>query len=537
MSLNRWWIVFCLILCGVAGATIQWEFHPRILYPLLAAAITWGVAEWKFPQWGWRGEWLWGFVVLGGVLFSLNLWSISVSPPMHVVDEPWVLSYMIGWERYGCVTDTIMLRLQGCGPGYSAIYALGGEWLGWFGQSFSVARIFFALFLIPQTLFTALSAYRLYGSLAGAMAFLLALVGGMANAMMEVRYNAPTALLWAICIWLFIEAQSQQRKGLHFWAGLWMGVNVAINQRMAFLGVGTALAFYLPQMLQQSRWKPPLEFWLFALGGLLGATPEVVDILLHLDSFLLHVQNDTSTQIFTVLTAIGLHIIYGLIYNPVEFFALALAVGVGLRSKHNNPHTVSLIILLGISYLIFGFIGSGGWFYLARPLWPLAVLVMARLWDTKQRPVQQRQLLGAWIVTATLIGNTVAEPIRYATGNLQPIWASSPAYAWLRQNTTPDEPILAPSTYYAYLPEWEFTSIYVATLANFELNLDIPEVDLWAQANPTWIVLDSREGDYLNPPSLLQYIQDEGYTLQQTFTTGEVDKIDIYRRIDAPDAL
>ncbi|MFZ4816400.1 MAG: hypothetical protein ACOYL5_17830, partial [Phototrophicaceae bacterium] len=108
---------------------------------------------------------------------------------------------------------------------------------------------------------------------------------------------------------------------------------------------------------------------------------------------------------------------------------------------------------------------------------------------------------------------------------------------WLRQNTTPDEPILAPSTYYAYLPEWEFTSIYVATLANFELNLDIPEVDLWAQANPTWIVLDSREGDYLNPPSLLQYIQDEGYTLQQTFTTGEVDKIDIYRRIDAPDAL
>jgi hypothetical protein len=162
---------------------------------------------------------------------------------------------------------------------------------------------------------------------------------------------------------------------------------------------------------------------------------------------------------------------------------------------------------------------------------------MARLWDTKQRPVQQRQLLGAWIVTATLIGNTVAEPIRYATGNLQPIWASSPAYAWLRQNTTPDEPILAPSTYYAYLPEWEFTSIYVATLANFELNLDIPEVDLWAQANPTWIVLDSREGDYLNPPSLLQYIQDEGYTLQQTFTTGEVDKIDIYRRIDAPDAL
>jgi 4-amino-4-deoxy-L-arabinose transferase-like glycosyltransferase len=572
-SLRRWFRPLRWIALG-SGVLVLFAFglsiRPEWIYAhiVLMAAATLALGFWTLyggaeplphPR-------LWlalGALIILAVI-AVRVYGLADYPSIQYNDEPWDLGWAYSYAQTGHLSDWIFLGNEGFeGKTYYWIprfYAVYGLWLKLVGVGLWEARLFtFGLVLIT-TVFGALAARNLYGRTTGLLAggVLFASAGLMVGA--RIRHDIGLALAMTVSLWLYsaavknsitqgvedadknkmkkvsaLSAFSAVKKPstLHLLAGMVMGWGMFAHYHATGFAVVLTLGFYGPRYL--ARWRegqrwPERGFWLYVLGGLLGAlTVAIFQIFPDVDGFRRYRNPrspESSAQFFDALR--------GYINNIARFSRIELtlsAAGLIAALWRRRPADQILAVI--------GLLGPVALAYMARtpfdqlivPLMPFYGILIAALFShalTRSKgEVPRLQTVTAAVFLLFLapqLGLTLKAPLTALRGG-EPVRPEPPPFIqWVYDHVPPGSTVCGENYHFFWLTDYRFVAPRTASHLTRAEEAKYESVDaIWDAIGVDAFIYDPSVGTFgvLTPLRKNGYLESRGYE--------QVAKIPYYR--------
>ncbi len=474
---------------------------------------------------------LWGGLALVAVgVYAVRAWALSVYPLMEMTDEPWLLSFVKGYERVGYLhpeitlgytpyQDVIVPRMLLLLAGWTQIVGLG-YWEG---------RLFFLLMCVLVVVFTALAARDLYDT-PTALLTALTLVSSMVLAQAgRIRYEVGVALCVAVSLWLFAMGTIKGKRALYLLAGAVMGLGAFAHLHAAPLGIVMAVALFAPHIMQNWR-AGVINGLLYGTGGLaIAVVYVVVQVLpnpdLYFAATLVRAADDPSS--FGMMLWGHLRNVYW--HSRAEY--LLILGGLAAAMVRRRPFDLSLVLAVMLGHITLGLITSTAFIHYVRVLAPLYALLVGALLSavmrsdaTNPQPDLRPVVAGA-LVMLPLLGSTLAAPLAHiAAGGT--IHTPPPRAVERVHDIAPtDATLLGSHTYYLWFHDYRYGSVMVPNMIEDHLQQDVDAAQMWRDVAPDIVIWDGASPGWMRPESVWDYMAREGFREVARF-----DDVVIYAR-------
>lgn len=512
----EWLYAHLILTVGMAALAMYWTFYESTeAQPATGRTSTYGMI----------------FVGLFGLcILALRLYSLSYVPSLDVNDEPWIMSWIVSYQRYGDFQNTIMVVEH---PIYR-YYTLVAAWFDGVGVGLYQGRSFSLLLVILQSAIVGSVAGRFYDHrAAGVYAFLLMMASNIMLLGLRLRHDVALGLSVALCLWFYSwTLRDHARWYWHWLAGLAIGLGAFGHYHASGFGVALTIGLYAPSILTHWRKDRRLRWdvvW-FILGGLVGFAFVVVFQILPTDTGTNPLRPRTAQDVVTILEALGTHLALVTAHNQYEAIWIALGIAYALATRTQPAITLAISALtLQGSLGVMSTVGIAAFYTV--PIMPLyATLIAGLLIRLQASPdlIHPLSFVSRWLMLAIILVPLLANPIASGLDQIasrQPITRPAPQPVdWLMARMQPDERIVAENYYYLWLYDYDFVS------AAASINLppvEIPDTD--AELFAFW---DTIEADYfLYDPTLptsvpMQQLVDAGYMAARAYapvaTWGEI---------------
>ncbi len=466
-------------------------------------------------------------LVVAAVLF-LRLNALSVSPNISIIDEPWDLSWAMGYVHTGRFFDPIAYFDNGDIQRFMLLVAW---WIELVGTGFWQVRLFFFLLILPLIAMTGRVAHNLYGRGTGWLVMLVMLCSVPVWEAARIRHDIGLALALTASLLLYTEALKRERASLHFFAGLLMGWGWFAHYHAIGFGVAMAISLYLPRYVERIRrghWLPERALLLYVAGGLLGAASVFTfQILPDLAGSLSRRQPripQTPAEYADNFIAYWRNLFN---YSQIEFALVITGLAAALW-RHRRSDV--LIVLLALTLHASLALQSTYWweaFYLV-PIAPIYAIAAAALFLRGARAKLSTAVVMAALFLAPNLGLTLQRPVDHFLSGAPIQLPTPPAAAWVRQHVDPDQRVAAKNWYYLFLTDYDFVS--PETWPELEKTPEFPSLEARLQAaDPAIIIIDPNLGMCCDPIFNSDYLAANGYEQVAQFP-GEKAPILIYEK-------
>lgn len=535
---QRWQTVFIVIgviLLGILGLGTR----PEWVYAHMAVALA---AAFSLAYWTLFGErapfrrtpaLVGGFAALAAGVTVLRILALSTYPDVHVIDEPWILSWAYSYLRVGYPLDWIMLGVDH-GPAFylPRFPQAMAAWLSLVGVGLWEGRLFSFLVAMAVIPFAAVGAANLYNRTTGWMTAGTLFASAVYMVAARIRHDVGLALALAVSLWLYSEALKRERQWLHFLAGLVMGLGMFSHYHAGGFGAAMLAGLYGPRYFQQARrgrWWPEAGLWLYGLGGLAGgAAAAAVQILPDVNLFLSRLPPRSPQDFSALVGTFAGHI--RVLAETSRFEFVLVAVGLA-AAFYRRDWTPALVAVLGLAALSLMAVITIDYYHV--PLMPIYAVLVARLfaagfWRGATTPGHSAAVFVFF--AAVGLGITLSAPFDHLRSGKPLRLPSAPAAAWVLENIPPEQTILADNLYFIWLHEYRFASIL--TPSHLLADEDIQRyrsspAALWDDLEVEIIIYDPG----LPTHDQLEWLFEQGYLGAGGFTlAAQFDDVKVYRR-------
>lgn len=538
-----------VLVLGLAGAAFAVGFvaRPEWIYVLTAlnvaatgilAALTLlpDGADRPLPRWAWIALAAGAFAVI-----FLRIYGLSYYPFLETTDEPWGLSWTLGYLRTGRLDSGLMFY----GNDNVNLYFLPvAWWMGIVGAGLWQARIFSYLVTLAVVVFGGMAGATLYNRATGWITAFVLFASAIVMVGARVRSDAGLALAVALTLWLFGLAARRKHWWLHGLAGLMIGLGLFGHYHAVGFGPVLLIALYGPRYAGQvragdtwKRWLPEPGFWAFAAGGLLGAGIAVaVQILPDLDAFIRMRAPRTPGNWSTLLNAVWGYVTNIAFLSRYEWVLILLGLGAALWRRARIDVSIVLAVLLAHAGL--ALMAPTPWIHYIMPLSPLYALLIAslltqgigRVRDTQ--PLSRRLAVIGLCATLPALGMTLYLPAAKLAYGAPVQLPEPPAVRWVREHIAQDALIEGELYYYPWLNDYRYVSPLAPLAIPPERRAELNTLEAqWADISPDVIILDPNFNTccLLGPLAESGWLEENGY-VKATEIPGEHAPITIYVR-------
>ncbi|MBI1258143.1 MAG: hypothetical protein GC204_11785 [Chloroflexi bacterium] len=444
------------------------------------------------------------------VVTLLRIGSLSIYPIPNLNDEPWVLGWALSYVRHGTLSDTILFY---GGQDVQRFILLVAWWMRIFGPGFWQTRLCFFLMIFPLIGLTALAARNLYGSgwIAALVMFSSAVVMGGAR----IRDDIGLAVAVAACLWLYSVALKRSQARFHFLAGLAIGLGWFAHYHAIGYGAALAIALYLPDTVE--RWRqgkrlPERSFWLFVLGGLLGAALVfTLQILPDWAGFLAGRQFRNPHSLIQLAQVFFQHWGNIILASQFEFLLILIAVAAALM-RHRRTD-VKLVLVLLLMHLALALQAGEAYPQYVLQISPVYGLLLTGLFAHGLRAdkIAYGGTAAALFMFINL-GMTLQVPVQHFVQGQPLQLPTPPVAAWIRAHVSPTERVVTEHWYYLWLTDYNFVSPLSPFYAPLSKRL-ATKAAMWDQISPDVVVIDRNLSTCCvqEPIYDLDYLQSRGY--------------------------
>jgi len=457
-----------------------------------------------------------------GLITVVRLYSLSVYPSLHPIDEPWTLGWAISYVHTGQLSDWIMVDRDIALYKY---YVVMGEWLKLTGVGFWRARSFSVIVMLVVFLFTAITARRLYGRQtaywSGAALFSSAIFLSGAR----IRHDVGLALSISLSLWLFAEARTRNKTFLHLLAGSVLGLGMFSHYHAAVFLAPMIVSLYGPPAfarLKARHSRPEPGVWLYGFGAVLGLG--AVMLLQPLPSSSNEVLNQSATRVIglhSFLTAFGQHMTNLAHFSPLEFVLIMLAIGAALWRNKPSDWTLLLLVLGLQAGLAFANDGGNFEYYQVQltPVYGLLVGSLIALGVSKEKnhpslvAASDGAIFRALILVITL-GYTLTTPLSHIAHRHAVELAPTDAAAWVLDHENTSRVIVGDHIHFLWLTNYTYVSPLAPNLMPDDQRAQYESFeDVWDGIHADVFIVDTSSSTY----PLLRPLVESGFLEQAPF--------------------
>ncbi len=474
------------------------------------------------------------------LIMGLRSLSLSVFPPIQIVDEGWTMSWAISYLRTGQPSDWIVGSVSGI-PYYSLPrwFGLVALWLQTTGIGIWEGRMLSLLVTTITIVLTTNAAARLFDRPTSIAVLLTLLASSVAVVGLRLRHDVGVQLALALSLWVYSFAIKRNGRTLHLLAGVCAGLSVGAHYHGLGLTVALGIGLHLPNYLDElrrGRYIPPVNALAFAFGAVLaGGSIFAWQVLPNLEQFRTYLSPRSPQSLNEFWQSFIYHIAQVPQLSSLEFVLLLTAfIAAWIR---RNRLEISFALTLLLSYLVLGAMASlryGPFDYYSVPLVPVFGLLIGRLFSGFRAPVQHATV--AISCTCFLLPQLgfALSPTLNALRTNTPVRLPAPSAAqWVIENIPESETIMAENYYFLWLYEYPFLSPLTPVYdpRSRELDLTSPETfrEVWAQLNPDVLIFDSTlaTSGYAAPLQNPAFLEQADYL--EVYTTAD-DTATVYWR-------
>ncbi|MEL6272283.1 MAG: glycosyltransferase family 39 protein [Chloroflexota bacterium] len=201
-------------------------------------------------------------------MFFVRSSALASYPLFELSDEPWELARIHHGIERGAIGDFIMLaltpELEATTPKYFWIMIW---WAQLTSESIWHLRLLHLFQGILTIIFTILAAKNLYSPRTAYFTAFFLIGSALFLRLMQIRNDAPVALVIAVTLWLYSIALQRQSLWLHLLAGAVMGAGGFAHLNIVVFGPALAIGLYGP-LIWQARSSESIRFAAaFVFGG------------------------------------------------------------------------------------------------------------------------------------------------------------------------------------------------------------------------------------------------------------------------------
>ncbi len=268
---------------------------------------------------------------------------MSYYPIYNILDEGWILGWILSYVRTGQFFDTI--NYYG-GADIQRFFLPVAWWVSVFGPGFWQTRLFFFLCTLLVIGLGGLAARNLYRSPWITMLVMFSSAVVMSGA--RLRHDVGLGLAIAASIWLWSAAVKRDKALLHLLAGLMIGLGMFAHYHASFMGVALMFGLYFPCWIQSKRLLPERGLILFGVGGLIGL---VLVILLQIipdwQGFIAVRGVRRPLSLLEYVGTFFAHINNIIGHSQYEFLLIALAFGAALWRRTTLDVALIIVLIIG----------------------------------------------------------------------------------------------------------------------------------------------------------------------------------------------
>lgn len=475
------------------------------------------------------------------VIVAARLVALSYAPPLHMTDEPWLISLSASYARTGTFNEGIIPDLSFA----MRYFALLGHWFQLVGIGLYQGRLLSLLLIAAQGLLLYDAARRLFQDRTGLYALLLVAASAVVIVGARVRHDAPLALMIAVALWCYSRADHSESVSAWWWhllGGVAVGLGAFAHYHASGFGLALLVGLYGPlwwqRWRQEGRWLPGREMIAFGLGGLLGfAVVLLVQILpfLGLDvSILVAPRNPQSVTAYFR----GVMDHFGSIIHHSRLEAALLIATVSSALWHRQRLEVALALTALAMHLALALMSGPGYIvdYYVIPLLPVHLLLVARLLvrlgDLPRKPATTAAVLPLALLVLPLLGAAL-NPAWDLLRNERPVILPPPPPArWLLDNVPQEATIVGDHRYYLHLYNYDYVSPNAPYLNPYE---PAPQTDealfaFWDGFDVDYFIYDPT----LSTAAPLRNLVQAGYLDSRDYeVVAEWGAVKIYSRDDS----
>ncbi|MEL6270047.1 MAG: glycosyltransferase family 39 protein, partial [Chloroflexota bacterium] len=304
------------------------------------------------------------FVILFS--FVVRAFSLSVYPSYNYHDEPWILSFIVGYIEEGMFVDRIMLGLD---PEITTWampkhYIPVAWWMELAGIGIWQGRFYHMMLAVVTTLLTAITAGKLYNRKVALFTALFMAGSTVLTFTFQFRHEAPLTLSIAASLLCFSLATERNNNWLHLLAGMVMGAGGFGHLNAALFGGVMLVGLYTPlwiTRLRQQLWWPPRSMIAYGVGGMVSGLLVLWIVVLPDYEHLAHYYAPRVTEEGNnFLVGTGIHLTNIMLHSITEFALLLIALVVAARRSMQSDW--SLIVIFSMGILVLGIASPAGIF-------------------------------------------------------------------------------------------------------------------------------------------------------------------------------
>ncbi|MEL6271645.1 MAG: glycosyltransferase family 39 protein, partial [Chloroflexota bacterium] len=469
-------------------------------------------------------------IALAGIFVAIYLvraWGLSVYPEIELTDEPWLLSFAVGYDHNGFIFDAFMQNfLPESTVTSPRVFALHARWMQLTDFTLWHGRLFYLLMSLPVIAFTAWAAHNKEGTNTALMTAITMVASMLLVQSGRLRHDVLYALCLAGSLWLFTLAQKRDSLWLHTAAGAAAGAGIYAHLNAAPFGVILLVSLYTPLLLSrdhQGIWQKVIAF---AAGGAIAAA--VYGILIVLPNW-----TDFTTVTAPRATTGGENLLFSLrghirnVFWQSRLEFLLIVGGMVHALYRRRPFDLSLVMFVVLAHITLGIISTDPNTQYVRQIVPVYGLLVARLLTVGLSNTASVQAVFARaMIPIVLLGTTLMTPLRHIATGGDLLLPPTEAATWIQNNAPEDASIVGSHLYYLWLHDYDYTSTYLprVLLRNYD-SAAPPDADIWAEIAPDYIIIDYESPGWMRPPGILNYIEANNYSLWASF-----EGADIYER-------
>lgn len=476
-----------------------------------------------------------------GAWVGVRALALGQQPSIHILDEPWTLSWAVSYLKTGQPSDWILGSVSGS-PYYSLprYYGLVALWLEIFGVGLWQGRLFSLFLTALAILFTTLTARNLFNrqtaliTLGGMCASYLVFIG------LRLRHDVGVTFAIALSVWCYSLTLKNNKIYLHALAGLCAGLGVGAHYHALGLCVALGIGLYFPQYvngLRQRKLFPSASMIAFILGGILsGGLIFAIQVLPNVEQFQTYLAPRSPRSLTEFVESLGYHIGQIAEHSKLEFVFVVIAfIGALLRRTRID---MMLALTVVMSYLALGAMASknyGPFDYYSVPLTPILGLLIAGLWFSLSQNLNNKHvgLLACFCFLAPQLGYTLQPSVSQLRSDnaLQ----TPPAAQWVLDHVPVEESILGEHLYFLWLYDYPFLSPLTPDYLPPDVKAQFggidtldERLDAWAMLGPDVLIFDPNlaTSGFMMTLYESEFLSTQGYELQYEDDRG----VSIYRR-------
>ena len=396
-----------------------------------------------------------GMILLVLVVILIRVRALAVDPSIHILDEPWTLSWAVSYLRTGKPSDWIMGSVSGS-PYYSLprYYALVAAWLQLVGVGLWEGRLFSVIVAALMSIFTVLAARNLFDRQTALFTLLALLASSILVVGLRLRHDIGVGLTISASLWVYSVARKRNSWALHGVAGFCAGLGLSAHYHALGLSVALAAGLYLPEYFERIHRKqffPQPEAIAYCCGAMIsGLLILALQVLPDIQQFQEYLAPRSPHSLQEFVESVIYHVAQLPQHSQLEFILVVVALSAALLRRTKLDISLSLVLIL--SYIALGAMASknyGPFDYYSVPLIPLLGLLIGRFWGSlnigRLLPTASSSIavVSCLCFLIPQLGYSLHSPLAYirADGSLRP--NPTPAAQWVLDHVRPDQTIMA----------------------------------------------------------------------------------------------